>query len=108
LSQLPGAAESRIYRVATEFRADGRSQRVALASGLLAPMLTEEFADVQAYVRFTPPGSWSTATDRVIRHGEKAFTWAATKHGRARRNSHRIRTLPPSRFKWIRREPLSG
>ena len=66
----------RIYRVETEFRADGRSQRVALASGALAPMLAEELADVQAYVRFTPPGSWLTATDRVIRHDGDAFTWS--------------------------------
>jgi putative ABC transport system permease protein len=66
----------RIYRVATEFRADGRSQRVALASGLLAPMLAAELADVQAYVRFTPPGSWSNSTDRVIRRGDRAFIWS--------------------------------
>src|SRR5262245_13452982 len=59
----------RIYRVATEFKANGRSERIALASGQLAPMLAEEFADVQAYVRFTPPGAWLTSTDRVIRHG---------------------------------------
>jgi putative ABC transport system permease protein len=66
----------RIYRVATEFKADGRSLRVAMTSGLLAPMLAEEFADVQAYVRFTPPGSYTTSTDRVIRHGSDAFVWA--------------------------------
>jgi putative ABC transport system permease protein len=66
----------RIYRVETEFKADGRSQRVALSSGALAPMLAEELADVRAYVRFTPPGSWLTATDRVIRHGGDAFTWS--------------------------------
>jgi putative ABC transport system permease protein len=65
----------RIYRVETEFKADGRSQRVALASPVLAPMLAEEFADVQSYVRFTPPGAWATATDRTIRHGGDAFMW---------------------------------
>jgi len=66
----------RIYRVATEFRANGRAERVALASGLLAPMLADELADVRAYVRFVPPGLWETATDRVIRHGRDAFTWS--------------------------------
>jgi putative ABC transport system permease protein len=65
----------RIYRVATEFKSEGRSQRVALASAHLAPMLAEDFADVQAYVRFTPPGSWSNSTDRVIRYADKAFIW---------------------------------
>jgi putative ABC transport system permease protein len=69
------ALHERIYRVATEFKSEGRSQRVALASGLLAPMLAEELADLQAYVRFTPPGSWSNSTDRVIRHGDKASIW---------------------------------
>jgi putative ABC transport system permease protein len=69
------AGHERIYRVATEFKANGRSERVALASGQLAPLLAEELADVRAYVRFTPPGSWLTATDRVIRHGGDAFVW---------------------------------
>jgi putative ABC transport system permease protein len=66
----------RIYRVATELKANGRSERVALASGELAPLLAEELGDVQAFVRFVPPGGWLTATDRVIRHGEDAFTWS--------------------------------
>jgi putative ABC transport system permease protein len=69
-------AHDRIYRIAAQFEADGRSLRVAMTSGLLAPTLAEEFADVQAFVRFTPPGSYTTSTDRVIRHGGDAFTWS--------------------------------
>ncbi|HZF29031.1 MAG TPA: FtsX-like permease family protein [Gammaproteobacteria bacterium] len=70
------ALHERIYRVEAEFKSDGRSQRVATTPGVLAPMLVEEFADVQAFVRFTPPGSFLTATDRVIRHGDDAFVWS--------------------------------
>ncbi|HET7130757.1 MAG TPA: ABC transporter permease, partial [Gammaproteobacteria bacterium] len=58
------ALHTRIYRVEAEFKSEGRSQRVATTPSLLAPMLAEDFADVQAYVRFTPPGSFSTATSR--------------------------------------------
>ncbi|HET8698047.1 MAG TPA: ABC transporter permease, partial [Gammaproteobacteria bacterium] len=70
------ALHERIYRVEAEFRSEGRSQRVATTPGIFAPMLAAEFADVQAYVRFTPPGQFSTATDRVIRHGNDAFVWS--------------------------------
>ncbi len=66
----------RIYRVEAAFESGGRSLRAALTPGVLAPMLADELADVQAYVRFTPPGSWATSTDRVIRHGADAFTWS--------------------------------
>jgi putative ABC transport system permease protein len=69
------ALHERIYRVEAAFKSEGRSQRVATTPGILAPMLAEELADVQAYVRFTPPGSFLTATDRVIRHGGDAFVW---------------------------------
>jgi hypothetical protein len=40
-----------------KFKSEGRSQRVATTPGALPPMLAEEFADVQAFVRFTLPGS---------------------------------------------------
>jgi putative ABC transport system permease protein len=70
------ALHERIYRVEAEFKSEGRSQRVATTPSVLAPMLAEDFADVQAYVRFTPPGSFFTATDRVIRHGNDAFVWS--------------------------------
>jgi putative ABC transport system permease protein len=70
------ANHDRIYRIEQEFKADGRSQRVAMVSGLLAPMLAEELADVQAYVRFTQPGLALGGTPvRAIRHGSDAFFW---------------------------------
>jgi putative ABC transport system permease protein len=66
----------RIYRVATQFTANGRTERVATSSPELAPLLKENFADVRAYVRFrTAEGDWEFGTDRLIRHGQDAFYW---------------------------------
>jgi putative ABC transport system permease protein len=65
----------RIYRVATEVTSNGRSERFALASGLLAPMLAADYTDLKSFVRFAPPGGWQGATDRTIRHGADAFVW---------------------------------
>jgi putative ABC transport system permease protein len=68
---------NRIYRVEQEFKSDGRSQRVARVSGLLAPMLAEEFADIRAYVRFLQPGlQLGGTTDRAISHGSDTFLWS--------------------------------
>jgi putative ABC transport system permease protein len=67
---------ARIYRVVQEFRSSDRSQTFALVGAPLAPMLAEDFADVQAYVRFTPPGGFNASSDRLIRHGSDAFTWS--------------------------------
>jgi len=67
----------RIFRVEQEFRSDGRSQRVAMVSGLLGPMLAEDFADVRAYVRFWQPGlQLGGTTDRAISHGHDTFLWS--------------------------------
>ncbi len=66
----------RIYRVATQFTANGRTQRIATSAPELGPMLAANFADVQAYVRFqTTEGNWELGTDRLIRHGNDAFYW---------------------------------
>ena len=66
----------RIFRVATEFTTSGRTERVATSSPELGPMLAENYADVQAYVRFrTTEGDWELGTDRLIRHGDDAFYW---------------------------------
>ena len=66
----------RIYRIATEFTANGRTERVATSAPELGPLLKENFADVQAYVRFqTTAWNWEFGTDRLIRHGKDAFYW---------------------------------
>jgi putative ABC transport system permease protein len=71
------ANADRIYRVEQEFKADGRSQRVAMVSGLLGPMLAEELSDVRAYVRFLQPGvQLGATTQRAISHGNDTFTWS--------------------------------
>jgi putative ABC transport system permease protein len=71
------ANADRVYRVEQEFKADGRSQRVAMVSGLLGPMLAEEFADVRAYVRFLQPGlQLGATTERAISHGNDTFPWS--------------------------------
>lgn len=70
------ANHERIYRVATEFRADNRSDRVAVSAAELAPKLAEEWPDMQGYVRFVPPRAAFTAADRTIRHGDDAFLWS--------------------------------
>ncbi|MES2625625.1 MAG: FtsX-like permease family protein [Pseudomonadota bacterium] len=65
----------RIYRVATEFRSSGRTERVAGSSMMLGPTLVDNFSDVQAYVRFRKPGWWETGENRLIKHGNNAFYW---------------------------------
>lgn len=65
----------RIYRVATQFTTDGRTERVATSAPELGPLLEENFADVQAYVRFRKEGNWEFGTDRLIRHGNDSFYW---------------------------------
>jgi putative ABC transport system permease protein len=71
----------RIYRVEQEFKSDGRSQRVAMVSGLLGPMLAEDFADVRTYVRFWQPGlQLGGTTDRAISHGHDTFLWSDVYH----------------------------
>src|SRR6516162_10703629 len=47
----------RIFRVANEFEINGKTDRYARSSVMLGPMLKEENADVQAYVRFLGGGA---------------------------------------------------
>lgn len=72
------ANHERIYRVAAQFTANGREERVALAPSLLAPMLAADVPEVQAFVRFRPPGYWETGPERLIRHGGDALYWSRT------------------------------
>jgi putative ABC transport system permease protein len=59
----------RIFRVANEFTTNGKLNRFAVTSASLGPMLKEQFADVQAYVRFQSVG------ERLIRVGDEAAYW---------------------------------
>ncbi|NOX68715.1 MAG: FtsX-like permease family protein [Gammaproteobacteria bacterium] len=65
----------RIFRVAVEYTIDGRAERFAVTSSFLGPMLAADFAEVQAFVRFRPLSLDGRNSERLIRHGEKAFFW---------------------------------
>ena len=56
----------RIYRVVNEFTIHDKLDQFAATSASLGPMLGEQFADVQAYVRFQSVG------ERLIRAGDQA------------------------------------
>jgi putative ABC transport system permease protein len=43
-----------IFRIANEFNTSGSSDRIALTSMSLGPMLKENYPEIQAYVRFIP------------------------------------------------------
>jgi putative ABC transport system permease protein len=60
---------ARIYRVANEFNIAGKVDRFPATSQMLGPMLKEQFAEVQDYVRFQGAGQ------RLFRHGDDAFYW---------------------------------
>ena len=47
----------RIFRVVNEFEVNGKLDRFALTSPMLGPILKDENADVQAYVRFLTSGT---------------------------------------------------
>ncbi len=72
------ANHERIYRVATQFTANGRAEPVAMSPSLFAPMLAADDPDVREFVRFRPPGYWETGPERLIRHGDDAFYWSRT------------------------------
>ena len=42
----------RIYRIAVNEFGDGRSSDIAVTSGVLGPMLVEEYPEFKSYVRF--------------------------------------------------------
>jgi putative ABC transport system permease protein len=63
-----------IFRVVNEFEFNGKLDRFAVTSPMLGPMLKEENADVQAYVRFQGGGS----NRSYIQHGADGYYWSNT------------------------------
>src|SRR5262245_19630832 len=57
--------DKRIFRIANEFEINGKRDAFARTSVVLGPMLKEENADVQAYVRFLGGG----ASRNFLQHG---------------------------------------
>ncbi|HUO67089.1 MAG TPA: FtsX-like permease family protein, partial [Gammaproteobacteria bacterium] len=64
----------RIFRVANEFEINGKRDSFARTSPVLGPMLKEENADVQAYVRFLGGG----ASRNFLQHGNDGYYWRDT------------------------------
>jgi putative ABC transport system permease protein len=64
----------KIFRVVNEFEFNGKLDRFAVTSPMLGPMLKEENADVQAYVRFQGGGS----NRSFIQHGGDGYYWSNT------------------------------
>jgi putative ABC transport system permease protein len=62
----------RIFRVVNEFDIGGNTERVAVTSPLLGEMLTEQYPEIQAYVRLRRT---SNESGLVIRHGADAYYW---------------------------------
>jgi putative ABC transport system permease protein len=64
----------RIFRVVNEFEINGKLDRFAVTSAMLGPMLKEENADVEAFVRFQGgPGNRN-----FIQHGADGYYWSTT------------------------------
>ncbi len=61
----------RIFRVVNEFEINGKTDRFAVTSPMLGPMLKDENADVQAFVRFQGGGTQK----RFIQHAGDGFYW---------------------------------
>jgi len=64
----------RIFRIANEFEINGKTDRFAVTSAALGPMLKEENADVQDYVRFMGGGN----SRNFLTHGNVGYYWADT------------------------------
>jgi putative ABC transport system permease protein len=62
----------RIYRVANEFDFNGKVDTFAATSVMLGPMLKDDNADVQAFVRFQGGGG---GAQRFIKHGNDGYYW---------------------------------
>ncbi len=60
----------RIFRVVNEFEINGKLDRFAVTSPMLGPMLKEDNADVQAFVRFL-----TSNTQRFIQRGDEGIYW---------------------------------
>jgi len=65
-----------IYRVANEFTTGGTTDRFAVTSRQLAPMLAADNPQIKAFVRFQPNGSGESGT--AIRHGDDVYYWKDT------------------------------
>jgi putative ABC transport system permease protein len=64
------ANHERIFRVVNEFEINGKLDRFAVTSPMLGPMLKDDNADVQAYVRFL-----TSNTQRFVQHGDNGYYW---------------------------------
>ena len=64
----------RIFRIANEFEINGKRDSFARSSVVLGPMLKEENADVQDYVRFLGGG----ASRNFLQHGKDGYYWRDT------------------------------
>src|SRR5690606_6554064 len=60
----------RIFRIANAFTIGGRVDTFAATSPMLGPMLADDNADIEGYVRFQ-----RTGRERLIRHGDSAYYW---------------------------------
>jgi putative ABC transport system permease protein len=61
-----------IYRVANEFTTSGTTDRIALTSMALGPMLKENYPEIKAFVRLLPV---SMQQKVMIRSGDKTLYW---------------------------------
>lgn len=61
-----------IFRIANEFVTSGTTDRVALTSMALGPMLKENYPEIKAYVRLLPV---SMQQKIMIRSGDKTLYW---------------------------------
>jgi putative ABC transport system permease protein len=64
----------RIFRVANDFEINGKHDTFAHTSAMLGPMLKEENADVQEYVRFMGGGN----SRNFLQHGNDGYYWRDT------------------------------
>lgn len=64
----------RIFRIANEIEVNGKSDSFARTSAVLGPMLKEENADVQGYVRFLGGGN----SRNFLTHGADGYYWRDT------------------------------
>jgi putative ABC transport system permease protein len=62
----------RIFRVVNEFEFNGKVDTFAATSPMLGPMLKDDNADVQAFVRFQGGGG---GNQRFIKHGNDGYYW---------------------------------
>ena len=60
----------KIFRVVNEFEFNGKLDRFAVTSPMLGPILKDDNADVEAYVRFLTSG-----TQRFIQRGDVGYYW---------------------------------